>query len=199
VSYTDYDLNPLQLALDLASFGDGTLGLPQLLDRQEQMFTDHCYPAAADAALEATLRSLGGRLAAALSQKGEDDFLDALAELLQSQPCQPYLTRHDGIPHLHYARDGAPLAEWLPAMAVSGLVLYVCRHGRSRLRRCAAAGCGRWLADTSRNQSRRYCEHACASRTTVAAYRARARASGRDITSIGPDGVTIQRYTPASS
>jgi predicted RNA-binding Zn ribbon-like protein len=77
---------------------------------------------------------------------------------------------------LHYAQDGAPLAEWLPAMAVSGLVLYVCRHGRSRLRRCAAAGCGRWLADTSRNQSRRYCEHACASRTTVAAYRARARA-----------------------
>jgi predicted RNA-binding Zn ribbon-like protein len=52
-------------------------------------------------------------------------------------------------------------------------VLYACRHGRSRLRRCAAAGCGRWLADTSRNQSRRYCEHACASRTTVAAHRAR--------------------------
>lgn len=53
-------------------------------------------------------------------------------------------------------------------MAVSGLVLYACRHGRSRLRRCAAAGCGRWLADTSRNQTR-YCQPACASRTTVAA------------------------------
>ena len=68
MSYADYDLNPLQLALDLASFGDGTLGLPHLLDRQEQMFTDHGYPAAADAALEATLRSLGGRLAVALGQ-----------------------------------------------------------------------------------------------------------------------------------
>ena len=76
------------------------------------------------------------------------------------------------IAYLHYARDGAPLARWLSTMAVSGLVLYACRHGRSRLRRCAAAGCGRWLVDTSRNQSRRYCEHACASRVTVAAYRA---------------------------
>lgn len=176
MSYADYDLNPLYLALDLASLGDGTLGLPQLLDRQERMFTDHGYLAATDAALDVRMRSLGGQLAAALGEKSEEDFLDALAALLQAQPCQPYLTRHDGIPHLHYARDGAPLAEWLPAMAVSGLVLYVCRHGRSRLRRCAAAGCGRWLADTSRNQSRRYCKHACASRTTVAAYRARARA-----------------------
>jgi CGNR zinc finger len=50
---------------------------------------------------------------------------------------------------------------------------------RSRLRRCAAAGCGRWLVDTSRNQSRRYCEHACASRTTVAAYRARQKAGAK--------------------
>ena len=176
MSYADYDLNPLNLALDLASLGDGTLGLLQFLDRQGRMFTDHGYPAATDAALEATLRNLGSQLAAVLGQEREDDFLDALADLLQAQSCQPYLTRHDGVPHLHYARDGAPLAEWLPAMAVSGLVLYVCRYGRSRLRHCAAAGCGRWLADTSRNQSRRYCEHACASRTTVAAYRARARA-----------------------
>jgi predicted RNA-binding Zn ribbon-like protein len=62
-------------------------------------------------------------------------------------------------------------------MAVSGLVLYTCRHGRSRLRRCSAVGCGRWLADTSRNQSRLYCTHACATRTTVAAHRARQRAN----------------------
>ena len=43
------------------------------------------------------------------------------------------------------------------------------------LRICAAAGCGRWFADTSRNRSRRYCSGACASRTTVAAFRARQR------------------------
>ena len=179
MGYDDYDVNSLQVALDLASLGDGTLSLPQLAKRQRLMFTDHGYPAGIDAATAAALTRVAGQLAAALGQASEDAFLDALAKLLEAQPCKPYLTRHDGTPHLHYARDDAPLASWLPALAASGLVLYVCRYGRSRLRRCAADGCGRWLVDTSRNQSRRYCEHACASRTTVAAYRARRRADTR--------------------
>ncbi len=189
MSYDDYDLNSLQIALDLASLGEGSLTLPQLLEQQQPMFTDHGYPPGIDpagmdspgidAGTEAALTGLAAQLAAVLSQPSEDGFLDALAELLEAQPCKPYLTRHDGTPHLHYARDDAPLAQWLPAQAASGLVLYVCRHGRSRLRRCAARGCGRWLVDTSRNQSRRYCQHACASRTTVAAYRARQKTDTR--------------------
>jgi predicted RNA-binding Zn ribbon-like protein len=173
VSYADYDLNPLRLALDLASLGDGTLTFAQLTGRQQLMVTDHGYQPEQAASIEQRLEKLGRKLAAVLAQPADDGFYDELAALLDAQDCKPQLTRHDGIPHLHYARDGAPLARWLSAMAVSGLVLYACRHGRSRLRRCAAAGCGRWLADTSRNQSRRYCEHACASRTTVAAFRSR--------------------------
>ncbi|MGH3153542.1 MAG: CGNR zinc finger domain-containing protein [Streptosporangiaceae bacterium] len=177
MSYADYDLNPLRLALDLASLGDGMLGFGQLLGRQRIMFTDHGYQPTQDAGLQRTLTRLGGQLAAALAEPSEPAFCDQLAALLEAQDCKPYLTRHDGTPHLHYARDGAPLAQWMSAMAVSGLVLYVCRHGRSRLRRCAAAGCGRWLVDTSRNQSRRYCTHSCATRTTVAAHRARRKAA----------------------
>jgi hypothetical protein len=176
VSYADYDLNPLRLALDLASLGDGTLGFGQLLGRQRLMFTDHGYQPGQDVGLQPALTRLGGQLAAVLAQPTEPGLVDQLAALLEAQDCKPYLTRHDGTPHLHYARAGAPLAQWMSTMAVSGLVLYVCRYGRSRLRRCAAAACGRWLVDTSRNQSRRYCEHACASRTTVAAYRARQKA-----------------------
>ncbi|WP_189106053.1 CGNR zinc finger domain-containing protein [Streptomyces camponoticapitis] len=38
--------------------------------------------------------------------------------------------------------------------------------------RCAAAGCGNHFADQSRDRTRRFCSNACASRTTVAAYRA---------------------------
>jgi predicted RNA-binding Zn ribbon-like protein len=41
------------------------------------------------------------------------------------------------------------------------------------LGRCAAAGCGNYFVDQSRNRTRRFCGNACASRTTVAAYRAR--------------------------
>ena len=178
MSYDDYDLNPLLLALDLASLGGGTLSFAHLLDRQQLMLTDHGYRPEQDQdqRLERALTRLGRQLATALGQPDEDGFFDQLAALLEAQNCRPQLTRHDGTAHLHYARDGVPLARWLSTMAVSGLVLYACRHGRSRLRRCAAAGCGRWLADTSRNQSRRYCEHACATRTTVAAHRARQRA-----------------------
>lgn len=177
MSYDDYDLNPLRLALDLASLGGGTLSFAQLIGRQQLMLTDHGYRPDQDPRLEPALAGLGRQLATALGQPDDDGFFDQLATLLEAQDCKPQLTRHDGTAHLHYARDGAPLTRWLSTMAVSGLVLYACRYGRSRLRRCAAAGCGRWLADTSRNQSRRYCEHACASRTTVAAYRARQQAT----------------------
>ena len=51
MSYADYDLNPLRLALDLASLGDGTLGFGQLLGRQRLMFTDHGYQPGQDAGL----------------------------------------------------------------------------------------------------------------------------------------------------
>jgi CGNR zinc finger len=177
VSYADYDLNPVRLALDLASLGAGALTMPELLDRQREMFSGHGYPATVagiGTADLARLAGLGRDLAGVLGIADREAFIRELAALFDAQDCRPQLTMHDGTPHLHYARDGAPLAAWTSAMAVSGLVLYVCRHGSSRLRRCAAAGCGRWYADESKNASRRYCSHACASRTTVAAYRARA-------------------------
>jgi hypothetical protein len=148
VSYEDYDLNPVRLALDLASLGAGTLSQEDLLDRQRLMLTDHGYPAtlAEMAARDlGRLTRLGRQLATVLGTPGEEDFIAALAGLLDAQDCRPRLTMHDGAgsPHLHYAPDGAPLPTWISAMAVSGLVLYVCRHGRSRLGRCAVSGCGR--------------------------------------------------------
>jgi predicted RNA-binding Zn ribbon-like protein len=178
VSFEDYDLNPVRLALDLASFGTDALGPDELLDRQGRMLTDHGYPAGRDdipAQDLARLAAVGRELAAVLTTAGDGAFVAALAALLDAQDCRPRLSLHDGAaaPHLHYARDGAPLPTWIATMAVAGLVLHVCRHGRSRLRRCAASGCRRWYADESKNASRRYCSPACASRTTVAAYRAR--------------------------
>ena len=55
MSYDDYDLNPLRLALDLASFGGGTLSFAQLIDRQQLMLTDHGYPPDQDPRLESAL------------------------------------------------------------------------------------------------------------------------------------------------
>lgn len=176
MSYVDYDTNTVRLALDLASLGEATLSMAEFTAAQEPMFTDHGYPPSVVTAADiAALTGLGRALASVLAEPGEDTFIDRLAVLLDAQDCRPTLTRHDGVPHLHFARDGAPLPQWMGGLAVSGLVRYVCQSGRSRLRRCVAVGCGRWYADTSRNSSRRYCSHACASRTTVAAHRARQR------------------------
>jgi hypothetical protein len=176
VSYEDYDLHPLRLALDLASLGDGALTTGELLDRQQGMLTDHGYTATRPQIQPrdlGRLAQLGRQLATVLRAADDGDFIAGLAALLDAQDCRPQLTSHDGAPHLHYARDGAPLPTWVATMAVTGLALYICRSGRSRLRRCAAARCGRWYVDESKNSSRRYCSPACASRTTVAAYRAR--------------------------
>jgi hypothetical protein len=177
VSYDDYDLNPVRLALDLASLGAGALSLGELLVRQRGMVAGHGYPAAEGELApghRVLLKGLGQQLARVLDTATDADFIAVLAALLDAQDCAPHLTMHDGVaPHLHFARDGAPMPTWISAMAVSGLALYVCRHGRSRLRRCAAAGCGRWHVDESKNASRKYCSPACASRTTVAAHRAR--------------------------
>jgi hypothetical protein len=45
VSFEDYDLNPVRLALDLASLGSGALSPDELLGQQRRMLTDHGYPA----------------------------------------------------------------------------------------------------------------------------------------------------------
>jgi predicted RNA-binding Zn ribbon-like protein len=185
VSFEDYDRNPLRLALDLASFGAGALSAGELVDRQRRMLTDHGYPgqlADLPARDVDRLRTLGREVDAVLGTAGQEPFARSLAALFAAQDCRPQLSLHDGAasPHLHYARDGAPLVTWLATMAVSGLVLHVCRDGRSRLRRCTAVGCGRWYADESRNGSRRYCSPACASRTTVASFRRRQAAAGAE-------------------
>jgi predicted RNA-binding Zn ribbon-like protein len=49
----------------------------------------------------------------------------------------------------------------------------------TRLRRCAAEGCGLWFLDTSRNGRRRWCSMArCGNRAKVAAHYRRQRARG---------------------
>ena len=174
--YDDYDANSLGVALDLASMGSGGFGVAEFLDRQSMMLTDHGYPITLEelgAPDARRLERLARRFGLLLELKGERDFLDELAAVLAEQDCRPVLTRHDGTPHLHYAEDGSDPIRWLGAIAAAALTLHVCRHGRVRLRQCAADGCRNWYADTSRNRSRRYCSNACASRTTVAAFRAR--------------------------
>lgn len=174
--YDDYDANGLRVALDLASLGSGGFDVAAFLERQAGMLLDHDYPvtlADLGAPDARRLERLARRFGLLFALHGDREFLDELAALLADQDCRPVLTRHDGTPHLHFTEEGSDPVRWLGAIAAASLTLHVCRHGRARLRECAAEGCRVWYADTSRNRSRRYCSNACASRTTVAAYRAR--------------------------
>ena len=70
----------------------------------------------------------------------------------------------------------APLLEQLTTTVAMGLSQVVVQHGWQRIGVCSAEGCDDVYVDTSRNASRRYCSNTCASRSTVAAYRARRKA-----------------------
>ena len=113
--------------------------------------------------------------AVALAQT-QDDVLGRLNELLTIARPRPYATDHDGELHLHYARPDAPVLEQLTTTVAMGLSQVVVQHGWQRLGVCSAENCHDVYVDTSRNASRRYCSNPCASRSTVAAYRARQKA-----------------------
>jgi predicted RNA-binding Zn ribbon-like protein len=125
-----------------------------------------------DAARAARTADLVRAVAVADSQ---DDVLERLNELLALARPRPYATDHDGDLHLHFARPDAPALEQLTTTVAMGLAQVVAQHGWQRLGVCSAEGCEDVYVDTSRNASRRYCSNTCASRSTVAAYRARRR------------------------
>ncbi|GAA2459482.1 CGNR zinc finger domain-containing protein [Actinomadura vinacea] len=105
--------------------------------------------------------------------------VDLLNELLLQVPMHPHLADHDdpmdvGL-HIHYAPPSADLPHRFRATTLMNLSELVCKHGLSRTGVCAAEGCDRVYADTSRAGRRRFCSEACANRTNVAAFRARKR------------------------
>jgi predicted RNA-binding Zn ribbon-like protein len=105
--------------------------------------------------------------------ENQDDVVTRLNQLLTLARARPYATDHDGELHLHYARPDAPVLEQLTTTVAMGLSQVVIQHGWQRLGVCSADNCDNVYIDTSRNASRRYCSNTCASRSTVAAYRAR--------------------------
>ena len=117
------------------------------------------------------------RLVRAVALAGsQPEVLTRLNELLALARPRPYATDHDGDLHLHYAHRDASVLEQLTTTVAMGLSQVVVQHGWQRLGVCSAEGCDDVYVDTSRNASRRYCSNTCASRSTVAAYRARRKA-----------------------
>jgi len=173
MDYDTYGSGAVELAIDLANADlDPSDGLETFLTAHTEWFAEGTSFAlsASDAGKAAATARLVRAVALADSQ---DAVLDRLNELLALARPRPYATTHDGELHLHYARPDSPALEQLTTTVAMGLSQVVVQHGWQRLGVCSAEGCDDVYVDTSRNASRRYCSNTCASRSTVAAYRAR--------------------------
>ncbi len=101
-----------------------------------------------------------------------------LNALLDRHPLTPAIADDGpGRLHLHATAATGTVGDQLTAESLLGLSTLVCELGPLRLGVCEAAPCPKVYVDTSPNQSRRYCSERCSSRTNVAAYRARRRAT----------------------
>ncbi|MCF3106543.1 CGNR zinc finger domain-containing protein [Streptomyces roseoverticillatus] len=94
--------------------------------------------------------------------------------LLADAASRPYISLHDGVPHMHYSAVGADPAAHIKAVTAAGLSYVVCSAGPGRLGRCARGTCDRAFVDTSRNGRRSYCTVRCANNDAVARHRAAA-------------------------
>ena len=107
---------------------------------------------------------------------------EAVAELnvlLETFPVQPRISGHDaGDWHMHVTSRGASVGAEYLAGAVWGLAVWLCQQGSERFGVCADDRCGNVYLDTSSNCCRRFCSERCATRSHVAAHRARKRAAG---------------------
>jgi predicted RNA-binding Zn ribbon-like protein len=148
-------------------------------DQLRGVLVAHAYHALdAPDSLEPALRAWARRLRTVFDVTTVDEAAVAVNALLADVRIEPHLTDHDDREgwHLHYTAPEAGLVDRLRATTAFALAMLVSEYGVSRHGRCAAEGCAKVFADTSRNAARRYCSSACANRSAVAAHRARVRA-----------------------
>ena len=176
MDYDTYGSNAVQLAIDLANAElDAPGGVSDFLHAHDEWFSPGTPHELSER--DATSLSRTARLVRAVAlATSQEEVLERLNELLGLARPRPYATDHDGELHLHYARPDADAVEQLTTTVAMGLSQVVVQHGWQRLGVCSAENCGNVYVDTSRNASRRYCSNTCASRSTVAAYRARRKA-----------------------
>lgn len=106
------------------------------------------------------------------------EAVSELNALLEAFPVQPRISGHGASDwHMHVTSRGASVSAEYLAGAVWGLSVWLCEYGSARFGICADERCGNVYLDTSSNNCRRFCSERCATRSHVAAHRARKRAA----------------------
>lgn len=119
-------------------------------------------------AVRADLRELWGLAS------DEHALVERVNALLAKHRALPQLVRHDDIGwHIHATPSDAPFAARIAVETAMAFVDVIRAADTDRIRVCVARGCESVLVDLSKNRSRKFCEGTCATRTHVAAYRAR--------------------------
>lgn len=120
------------------------------------------------------LAELADDLAPLFAAADVQHAVELLNDRLARTAIAPRISMHDGRdPHLHVEPKGANPVLRLRANCLMGVAAVLCDGGRLRLGTCGATDCDRVWLDTSRNARRRFCSDRCATRTHVAAHRAR--------------------------
>jgi hypothetical protein len=166
VSYVGYIANLTTLAVEFVNGAEPS-------DLRREMLAEHGVAAPGGDGLAGLLPELGDAVAA-VADRGP---VAPVNRLLLRFPPEMHVSDHDGLPHLHFARNGDDPVSWLGRGCAAALAHVICGDPAVTVGRCQAAGCLRFYVDESRNRSRRFCSNTCASRTTVAAYRARQTAA----------------------
>jgi predicted RNA-binding Zn ribbon-like protein len=122
------------------------------------------------------------------SSGSDSAAVEELNSLLEAYPMQPRISDTHGDSHgdthdwhMHVTGRGSSASSDLLAGAAWGLAVWLCEHGSARFGVCADERCGNVYLDTSSNCCRRFCSERCATRSHVAAHRARKRAAEVDI------------------
>jgi predicted RNA-binding Zn ribbon-like protein len=122
----------------------------------------------------------------------------ALNTLLEAHPVQPRISAHKVEDwHMHVTGRGSSVSAEHMAGAVWGLAVWLCEYGSSRFGVCADERCGNVYLDTSSNSCRRFCSERCATRSHVAAHRARKRAAEADLVPAPAPPSTVDSLTPS--
>jgi predicted RNA-binding Zn ribbon-like protein len=106
------------------------------------------------------------------------EAVDLVNALLRDGRALPQLVIHEPFGwHIHGTDNDAPIAVRMAVDAAMAMIDVIRTDSLSRLRLCEGEDCENVLIDLSKNQSRKFCDTACANRAHAAAYRARLKES----------------------
>jgi predicted RNA-binding Zn ribbon-like protein len=166
-----------RIAADLVNTVGSVSGTDHLPDRASlRSFLEQRGFPGAGAVTERDLRAvkeLRTKLTAVFRATNDKARVKALNALLNATGSTPTLAMENGEVRLDFAPPSRSSADKLAVLTATGLAWTATELGLDRMGLCEADQCADAYVDNSKNGSRRFCGDSCASRTHVAAYRAR--------------------------